>query len=223
MATESANFNGVRDMLRMAGLILSVFLWSIGDVGHADPPTILHTGEWSKAVSDTRGNSVRGRLVLGGKGIGEGRRAIIVYVELEDASSSVRESMRIFCDMGRTDFRPEYNPGLHCELLDKDKKPVPSQGFPFSGAVPRSEWISLPADAAIRLRATPFGIHRPGAMAICPHLGKLWVINDGDPNEYFLAGRFIADPNANQAGLNGGNVWRGTLQLPPIRIVNSKK
>ena len=124
--------------------------------------------------------------------------------------------------MARHDiFHPEYKPGLHCELRDKDGKAVKSRPFPFSGAVPKSEWINLPPDATIRLRASPFGIHRPGAMAICPDLSTLWIIADDDANEYRLSGAFTIDPPKDQAS-DEEQVWRGTIELPAVKIVKKK-
>src|SRR5262249_9678155 len=151
------------------------------------------------------------------------RRRVAVYVELQDATESVGNSMQLFCDLGRTDFRPEYQTGLQCEMRDKDKRPVPSTGFPFSGAVPKSEWVTLPSDATIRLRASPFGIHRAKALAISPQLDKLWVIADGDPGEYFLSGTFTVDPAEDQIPAMKDHVWRGAIVLPPARIVNQRK
>ncbi len=92
--------------------------------------------------------------------------------------------------------------------------------FAFSGAVPKSEWVLLPNEAAIRLRTTPFGIHRSGAMALSTDLGTLWQINDGDRNEYFLSGTFTIDPAADCIPPGDGYLWRGTLVLPAVKIVN---
>ena len=189
----------------------------------ADGPKITAAGEWSKPVADSGGYAVRGRLVLGEKPVSDGRRQVAVYVELQDASEAVGGSMRLFCDLGKTDFRPEYKGGLQCELQDKDKRPVKSTPFPFSGAVPKSEWVTLPSDATIRLRASPFGIHRAKALAISPDLGKLWVIGDDDPNEYFLSGTFTVDPATDHTPPAKEHVWRGTIVLPAVRVVNQRK
>ena len=148
-----------------------------------------------------------------------------MYVELQDASESVGESMRLFCDFGRTDFRPEYKGGLRCELRDKDMRPVKPTASPFGGGgggVPQSEWVTLPSDATIRLRASPFGIHRPKAMAIAPDVGSLWVIDDGDANEYFLSGTFTAAA-ADRTPPGDGHIWRGTIELPAVKIVSQRK
>lgn len=189
----------------------------------AEPSKVIAEGDWSKAVADTRAYAVRGRLVLCEKVIREDRREVTVYVELQDARDSIGGSMRIYCDFAKTDFRPEYKGGLKCKLEDKDKKLVKETSYPFGGAVPASEWVTLPSDATIRLRASPFGIHRPKAMAISPELSQLWVIGDDDPNEYFLSGTFTVDPKEGRKTIEDPHIWRGTLDLPAVRIVNKKK
>jgi len=126
-------------LTRGEALTTALILWALGGASQAaDPPKVFADGEWSKPVADTRGFAVRGRLVLCEKRVSDDRREVAVYVELQDANDSVGSSMRIFCDMGKTDFRPEYKGGLQCELQDKDKKSVKSTPFPFSGAVPKS-------------------------------------------------------------------------------------
>jgi hypothetical protein len=180
--------------------------------------TTIAIGPWSKPVTDDRGYAVRGRLVLCEKRVADQRDEVVMYVELQDASEHVRNSMRLYCEMGKSDLRPEYKGGLQCELRDKNHRLVEPQSYPFGGASPRSEWVTLPADAAIRLRASPFGVHRLGAMAITPHLNKLWVIADDDANEYFLAGTFTVAPADEPDSPGKEHVWRGTIELPPVRI-----
>ena len=211
-------------MVRTSGVLAGILIWALGGSGQAtDPPKVIATGDWSKPVTDSRGRAVRGRLVLCEKVVGDDRREVAVYVELQDASDSIGETVQLFCDLGRTDFRPEYKGGLRCELRDKDKRPVKPAPFAFSGGVPQSEWVTLPSDATIRLRASPFGIHRPKAMAIAPDLGSLWVIGDDDANEYFLSGTFTVDPAADRKPPGEGHVWRGTIDLPAVRTVNQRK
>jgi hypothetical protein len=206
------------------GVLAGMMVWALGGPGQAaEPPRLIAAGDWSKPVPDQRGFAVRGRLVLCERVVSDDRREVAVYVELQDASDAVGGSVRLFCDFGRTDFRPEYKGGLHCELRGKDNRPVPPTPLPFSGAVPASEWVALPSDATIRLRASPFGIHRPKAMAISPDINSLWVIGDGDPKEYFLSGTFTVDPDAGRIPPGGEHVWRGTIALPAVRIVNRRK
>ena len=126
-------------MVRTSGVLAGIIIWALGGSGQAaDPPKVIAEGDWSKPVADTRAFAVRGRLVLCEKPRSDNRREVAVYVELQDARESIGNSMRIFCDMGKTDFRPEYKGGLQCELQDKDKKPVKSTSYPFGGAVPAS-------------------------------------------------------------------------------------
>jgi hypothetical protein len=211
-------------MVTTGVVLLGVASWGLSAPGPtAEGPKVLAAGAWSKPVADSRGCALRGRLVLCEKRVGDDRREVAVYVELQDAGEAVGRSVRLFCDLGRTDFRPGYKGGLECELRDKDDQPVRPTPFPFSGAVPKSEWVTLPSDTTIRLRASPFGIHRAGARAVSPHLGKLWVIGDDDTNEYFLSGTFTADPAEDRIPPGEDHVWRGTIVLPAVRITNQRR
>jgi hypothetical protein len=211
-------------MVRYCWLIACLSFLASGLSTLAAEPEVIASGDWSKPVADTRGKAIRGRLVVCTKQRSDERREVAVYIELQDASESIGQSMQIYCELSKTDFRPEFKRGLQCELRDKAGEPVKPAAFAFSGGVPASEWVNLPTDATIRLRTTPFGIYRPGALTICPDLGKLWIIEDGDPGEYFLAGTFTVDPPAERMPpANTEHVWRGTLELPPARIVAQKK
>ena len=210
-------------MIKTNLLMLAALSWGV--CGHslaAEAPKVIAEGEWSKPVADTRGSAVRGRLVLCQKIVSDERREVAVYVELQDASEAIGSGMLLFCDFGKSDFRPEYKGGLQCEMRDKDKKIVAATGYPFGGAVPISEWVKLPADATIRLRASPFGIHRPKAMAISPEINKLWVIGDDDANEYFFSGTFTVAPADDRKPPGDGHVWRGTIELPAVKIKNKR-
>lgn len=209
-------------MVRIGICVLMILVWSLCRPSEAiQGPDTIAVGEWSKPVADARGYQVRGRLVLGEKHSGLERREVVVYIELQDASASIGSTMQLFCDLGKTDFRSESR-GLHCQLKDKDKHSVPTEGFAFSGAVPRSEWVALPVDGTIRLRTSPFGIYRPGAMAISPNLSALWIIRDDDPKEYFLSGTFTINPEDAPNRPGEGHIWSGTIILPPVRIVNKR-
>jgi len=211
-------------MVRTSAVMVGIILWAGCGIGQAAAGSkVIAMGDWSKPVTDTRGYAVRGRLVLTEKHVSKDRREVAVYVELQDACDFIGGRMQFFCDLGKTDFRPEYKGGLQCELKDKDKRPVKSTPFAFGGAVPKSEWVTLPTDATIRLRASPFGIHQPKALAIAPSLNNLWVIGDDDPNEYFLSGTFTVDPAADRKPTGEEHVWRGTIVLPAVRIVSQGK
>jgi hypothetical protein len=181
---------------------------------------LVTAGAWSNPIVDNEGFSLRGRLVLHEKRVNAERRESIVYFELQDASDGASRPIQLFAEMGRNDFRPEFKPGLNCDLRTKDDQPVKAVGFPFGGAVPRSQWILLPSDSTLRLRASPWDLWRPNARAICPDLGALWVIPDEDRKEYFLSGTFTAEVPKDLKPVTDDHVWRGTLLLPPARIVN---
>jgi hypothetical protein len=211
-------------MARIILLCVSLVFCATCGIGlAAEGSKDIAAGDWSEPVTDNRGFAVRGRLVLAEKPRGDGRRQVAVYIELQDASDHVGSTMQIFCDLGRTDFREEYKGGLRCELRDKDKKLVPPMVFAFSGGVPGSVWMTLPSDSTIRLRTTPYGIHREGALAICPGLHEVWAIENDDAAEYFLSGTFTVDPSADKKPPADGQVWRGTLVLPPMRVVSQRK
>ena len=211
-------------MVKINVLFVAIVSWGLCGHGQAaERPKVIAEGEWSKPVADSRGYAVRGRLVLCEKLVGSDRREVAVYVDLQDVCEFIGNGMQLFCDMGKTDFRPEYRGGLQCEMRDKDKRLVISKGYPFGGAVPLSEWVRLPTDATIRLRASPFGIHQAKAMAISPELNKLWVIGDGDPNDYFLSGTFTVAPADDRIEIDGVHVWRGTIVLPAVRIKNKRR
>ena len=185
----------------------------------ADGPTVIALSDWSKPVADKDGYALRARLVLCEKVVSDDRREVAVYIELQDASESIRPDLQLWCEVNKTDHRPEYKPGLRCVMTDANGNVIESKGFPFGGGVPRNQWVSLPSDATIRLRTTPFGIHRPGALAICPDLGGMLVIPDDDKTEYRLSGTFTIDPAAdNKPPSDDLHVWRGTLTFPPMQI-----
>jgi hypothetical protein len=175
-------------------------------------------GDWSESVADNRGYSLRGRLVLVAKLGRNGQSETVLYVELQDTCTFIGNGMRVFCEMGKTDFRPEYKGGLNCELVDKSGKPFKLSSFPFGGAVPKSEWVYLPVDSSIRVRATPFGLRRDNARVICPHLGAMWVIENSDKSEYTLKATFTVLPHDGKQEVETVHSWTGTLKLPSIPI-----
>lgn len=203
-----------RSKLLQCGLILAMTC----GVAAAVEPREIAVGEWSRPVSDNRGYAVRGRLVLAERRFDDERREVAVYVDLQDASEHVGGAMRIFCDLGKHDFSESSRTGLRCQMKDADGRDVPSTPFPFGGVTPKSIWVELPSDATIRLRASPFGISRPGAMAITPSLDRLWVIQAEDSQEYSLRGTFTVDPDEGRKTVHDPQIWRGTLELPALKF-----
>jgi hypothetical protein len=212
-------------MENFSRVMVVVLFLSSAAFGHADQAArVIATGDWSKAVKDNADYALRGRLVLGERRIvvgGRERYEIITYIELQDASEASGRSMRVFCDLGKTDFRPENNSGLKFELLDKDNHPVSSPHYAFSGGAPSSQWITLPADATIRLRTSPFGVTDATGLAIAPDMSNLWVLQSHDSTEYSLEATFTVDLSKIVGPENtstNDHVWHGTIMLPPLRV-----
>ena len=179
-------------------------------------------GAWSAPVTDNRGYALRGRLVVRVRPRESRHREAAVFVELQDASSTIHGGMRVFCDIGRHDFRPEYVGGLRCALHDSRRRAVPATSYPFGGATPQSTWVELPGDATVRLRTSPFGVWRPGALAITPEIGTLWNLDERDRGAYFLSGTFTAAP-VDAPQVSDPQIWRGTLVLPPVRLTGARR
>lgn len=201
------------------GWALACFLGLSGQTPiEAASPEEIAVGEWSEPVADANGAALRGRLMICERRISDERREAAVYIELQDARESIGFAMRVFCDFSRHDFRPENESGLRCELRDSEGEVVPPKSFPFGGAVPASEWIRIPTDATIRLRVSPWGIYRPGARAIAPDVGTIWIIADGNREVYELSAKFMADREAEEGAPFDERVWRGTLKLPAVKL-----
>ena len=207
-------------MQRLSYLALAILaLLAVTTPAQAEGPQVIAVGPWSKPVADHRGYALRGRLVLCEKVVSEDRREVAVYIELQDACDFIGHGMQLWCELSKHDFRPEYKGGLHCQMHDGNGNKIEPEGFPFGGAVPSNQWVTLPTDGTIRLRTTPFGIHRPGALAICPDLGGMWIIPDDDKHEYRLSGAFTIDPAADQKPpADEPHIWRGALELPAMQI-----
>lgn len=204
---------------RFAAVFLGLAV-AAGSVAHGQPTQqVIAEGDWSAPVADHGGRTIRGRLILAQEIRGQEDRDVGVYLELQETADAVGgEPLWLYCELGRSDFRPEYRPGLHCELRDATGKPVPSEPFAFSGAVPRSEWVVLPPDATLRLRASPWGLRRPGALVLAPDVAHLWVIRLTAEQDYTLGGTFTIEPADDWQPPAAGWVWRGTLELPAVPI-----
>ena len=121
------------------------------------------------------------------------------------------------------DFRREYKGGLNCDLFDLQGKPVSQRMSAFGGRCPASQWITLPYDSTVRLRANCFGIRSPkeGGLVL-PFPGKEWFIQPTDTNTYFLSATFTAIAPINHVSDEVKHavnvVWDGTLIFPQMQI-----
>lgn len=163
-------------------------------------------GPWSPPVTDSRGFALRGRLVVRVRPRPDRHREAAVFVELEDASTTVHGGMRVR-------FDPD---ALRCQMRRGGGPPLPPEPFAFGGAAPRPTWIDLPCDTRVRLRSSPFGLWRPDALAIAPSLGTLWTIPDRSRIPHWLSGTLTVAPDG--PTVSDPQIWRGTLVLPALRL-----
>ncbi len=158
---------------------------------------IIAAGDWSAPVAgfqdkDTgRGAhhpTLRGRLLLCES---PKNHSPAIYLELQDCGEAWGNNMELYCNM---------NPGggYHLEFRDAAGRLLPGRSGGFEGGVPGAAWITLPTDAAVRLRISPFA-----------------TFSLESTNDYFISGTFIVDPPADHTGLD---VFQGTLKLPPVKI-----
>jgi hypothetical protein len=207
-------------------IMLMILVVGYGLSFAGDEPEVIAISNWSKKVAGkTDGDAaIRGRLViLQGHEIGDASELLstMVYVELQNMG--LKPAELYFDGTHGGDFRPEYKGGLNCDLFDSQGKPVPSIGGGGSGIEPASEWITMPSDSTIRLRANHFAIRSPreGGLVL-PFPGNWWMIKAQDTNHYFLSASFtaIAPTNHVSEEVNHGRrvVWDGMLKFPKVDI-----
>jgi hypothetical protein len=197
----------------------------------ADEPVTIATSDWSKPVDGCNdffngGNcaTIRGRLViLQGHDAGDGSDLLSTMVYIELQNMSIRPTEIYFDGEHGHDFRKEYKGGLNCDLFDSHGNPVPERGNAFSGGCPSSQWITMPYDSTVRLRANCFGIRSPkeGGLVL-PFPAKDWFIKPPDTNHYVLSASFtvIAPTNHVSEEVKHARsvVWDGTLVFPRMDI-----
>lgn len=207
-------------MPRWQCLALAACLWAGGRAARAAEVVELAAGEWSAPVADARGYALRGRLLVCEAHPRSDLVDIAVYVELQEVSNFIGGELAVYCEMGKTDFSGDYPYGLSCEMLDAAGESVPQQTAAFGGAVPRSRWVVLGADDAVRLRVNPFGIRRREGEPGLPLMvdGSFWFLRADDPQTYALRGAFGAGLPGDPAPPADAHVWQGRLELPPVAL-----
>jgi hypothetical protein len=209
-------------MIRTNAIAIVLFGALCGLAAAADAPKVIGTGDWSKVV-DNSGCAIRARLVVGECPRGDKRRETSIYLEIQDATDSKGRDVQIYCDLSALNFRPGEKGGVTCELRDKDGESIKSLPSARSGGIPGSRWVTLPSDATIRLRISPYGIARESGIGLVTTANN-WIIAEDDASEYFLSGVFTADPAENAAAPEQKtSIWSGTIKLPPVRIANPSK
>jgi len=183
---------------------------------------IIAVSDWSKSVSTGYGQSLRGRMLIAEEQPpGHASPETELFLELENVSDPVAGPMQVYVDPAN---------GLHCGMLDAYGKPPTtlkvSGGMRGDGGGYRVpvNWITLPYDSTIRLRANGTFSWRRGdglLLMLDPFSDQHWEIGSGDTNTYFLYGTFTVTPPTNQVqpDATGSRAqWQGTLDLPKMKI-----
>jgi hypothetical protein len=187
---------------------------------------VVAAGEWSTPVVDSGGYGLRGRLLIRETPQHRGPEGChtAVYLELQEWSDFVGQTMQVYCNMEgdmahAPDFKRIQKAGCRWELRDGFGKRVEESPFGFSGAGPGTDWVTLPCDSSVRLRASLFGGGRleDGSLGIALP-SHYWVIPSRSTNEYFLSATFTVNPPTNSFSPLVYHVWHGTLTLPKMKI-----
>ncbi len=208
-------------------ICLALGLTLAGDCCLASTNTvILAAGAWSDPVADSGGYAIRGRLLLceTPQHRGPAGSDTAVYLELQEWSDFVARTLQIYCDMEgdaaiAPHFKAIHKAGCRWELRDGLGRRVKESPFGFSGAGPGTDWMALPCDASVRLRASLFGGGRleNGSLGLALP-SHYWVVPARSTNEYFLSATFTVDPPTNSFNPLEHQVWRGSLVLPGVKI-----
>lgn len=188
-------------------LALSLFALFVVKAGclAAEDTNILAAGEWSAPVAGTedpygRGAHhpvIRGRLLFC---VSPKTHAPALYLELQDCAEFWENDIEVYCALDRGAY--------HMSDSDTSGKPLPQRFVPprFSnGGLPGTSWITLPSDSTIRLRLTAYA-------------GFYYA----STNAYLISGTFSASPPADPTDKRL-DVWQGTLNLPPVKIIPEKQ
>jgi hypothetical protein len=185
-----------------------------------EEPKILASSEWSQPVSTPSGQTLRARMIVA-QGHSPAHAGAspetMLYLELQNVTAAVGDPLRLYFDPVK---------GLRCELRDSTGKAVGGGGF-GNGGRPGADWISLPYDSTVRLRASMYGHGRaPGdglTLTVAPDAS--WTIPPGDTKEYHLTGILTVDREPKDIPKNASEaraVWSGTLVLPKTKLSVAK-
>jgi len=184
----------------------------------ATETNFVSVGEWSNPVSDSYGYRLRGRLLLcqvpwrGPASTPD----IGVYLELEEISDFSVAPVQVLCDLSPA----KHSDGLLCELRYTDGRPVAEGGI-YSGGVPGSCWITLPAYSSIRLKVSGGTAKATQDWIQITLSRQSWAFPSKNTNDCFLSGTFTVNPPAELVTPytpSNYHVWKGTLTLPAVRI-----
>jgi hypothetical protein len=191
--------------VRKASLMVLVTLWAALIVrpclaGSVVEPDAI--GEWSQPT-----NNIRGRLLFVELAQSkEGPRTGLVFLEFQNLSWS--EPAYVYYDALKAP--------PSCKLRDSAGKIV-EQTRSGSDAAPIPCWLTLPAHSTMRFLASYGPNSRPNRPSLTFSVGmdQTWIIPLSTTNRYFLSGTYTNATPRNEGRERG---WKGTLNLPPVRI-----
>jgi hypothetical protein len=182
----------------------------------ADEHKVIAASDWSEAV-ESHDRLLRARvMVLEGRSRAyAGPDAeVLLYVEIENANSAWGKPLKVYFDPGA---------GLKFEVLDADGKPIPTSPTGGSGGDVGPDWIAIPYDSSVRLRANPGGWGRGKntdlVLPLRPWQSQYWRLPaDG---EYYLQGTLKISPPT-EDDIERIDDWRGELKFPKTKIAAPK-
>ena len=201
---------GQRSILRafpsnsnMKTIALFLLLGSLGyGFGQTDT-NVVAVGAWSEPVSDSEGDTLRGRLVVYDEQSQSAANHARVYLELQHVFQGVWYiPLEIYFDIGLSD-------DLHFEMRDKLDKPVPQFPVRIRGPAPSPCWVTLPCDSTVRLRADTYTLgpqSKPDGLEILVR-GGCWLIRPNATNDFFLSGSFT--PSTDHPSSLNSNITSG--------------
>lgn len=177
--------------------------WSFA--GKPDAGVTL-VGEWSEAVRDADGHTLRGRLVVCDDRPASNRAR--VYLELEHGGSNA--PVEVYHDIEGT--------ALNLELRDEHDRLVPRRVFAVRRLALPACWATLLCDSTVRLRSDLYAVSlTPNPEGLLFLLGSgTWVIPANAATDFYLSGTFT--PSADHPSPLKYHVWKGTLKLPKVKI-----
>lgn len=171
-------------------------------------------GAWSEPVRN-RHAELRGRIVI---------VDAFVFIDLQECSGVAGSCLEI-------EWNPEST--LKFELTNDNGVPVPACPGGYSGPGLPHDWLKMPPDSMMRLRASPFnggGRQKDGSLLIMSPDFQTWAVRPTATNECFLAVTLsIPTPAAavltNQPHIDRHmlDTWQGTLKLPKVKIPVGEK
>ena len=196
--------------LRFMKTIISLLLIVACQCCFAQTDTnLLAAGDWSAAVSDNDGSTLRGRLLVYDELTAPYHARI--YIELQ----------HVFKGPGWWDSPLEIYFDYNClnfAMRDKLDQPVPMEPVTIRGPSPSPVLVTLPCDSTMRLRADWYNLGPPSkrdGLEILVCVG-CWLIKPNSTNDYFLSASFTP-PKDHPSPLKY-HVWQGTLKLPKVKI-----